>query len=416
MLSTRSEPGCPQPGKPRDGIWRLSCYRLRRAKPALPVLRRAVGCLAVGLAATAGPSLGQEVMQGATTPLWPEKIAAVHADGRVGPWIDYRPPETRPTRGSDATGARFAPIWDSYELDPRRWNEKDNVPREFYDVPPGSGKFCIGKGNPNRLFWCDPQRESCETLPSCISANGGNLAQDAPHEADVISFLWGVLGTGKKLRVEIQLFDTYDATQCSDPGSNLVSGLLVRFVPPPKGFYRTTIDLARYGLQMKIPDSGRVGIKMIMWEDQPKGIPSDQAFPLLWPTKTDWQAVMGLDDVRGFSDAHGDNDCELDIKGDECVEGKPVCPNGDGPVGPAVLLLGQGKPGACIYKLKRDSKPRRGCQTCPRKGDLFATEIACDTKFDCPVKETIKKIDCPQGERGFCKKLKGKRDGCGRLP
>jgi len=344
-----------------------------------------------------------------TTPLWPQKIAIVYPDGTQGPWIDYVPPAT------GVAGGDFAPIWDSYELNPRFWNTGDNVPHEFYDLPPGSGNYCFGKGFPNRLYWCDPKQPGCEYLPSCVTANGGDLAANAPDQATVLSFLWGILGNGKQLQVEIQLYDTYDGTGCSNPGSNLVSGLVAHFIPVPAGNYRITLDLVRHGLELDIPDTGRVGIWMTMWEDRDKGIHSDQAWPLIWPTKTDWHDVMGLDDLLGFSDAHGNNNCVLE-GGNECVEGEVVCPNGDNVVGPALLLLGEAEPGACIYRLKKNSKPKKGCQSCPKKGDLHESELECSDKFDCPMKFKVKKIECPGGGPGFCKKLKGKRDRCGQLP
>ena len=67
---------------------------------------------------------------------------------------------------------------------------------------------------------------------------------------------------------------------------------------------------------------------------------------------------------------------------------------------------------ACQYKLKRDSKPKGGCQACPVKGDVVASEQHCEKKKECD-KKLKGKIDCPEGERGSCKKIKGKRTRCG---
>lgn len=349
-------------------------------------------------------------VSGSTAALWPERVAAVYPDGTLGPWIDYAPPaEPSPA------AAGLAPIWDSYELNPRFWNTRDNVPHEFYDVPRGSDRYCFGRGFSNRLFWCDPGRPGCERLISCANANGGDLADAAPARATVLSFLWGVRGPAKPLKIEFQIYDTYDGGGCSQPGAGRVSGLVAQFVAPPPGDYRTTLDLVRYGLELDVPDTGRIGIHMMLWEDRDRRVPSDRAYPILWFTKTEWREVMGLDDEQGYSDGHGNKDCVLDPGPNECVAGEPACSNGDGPVGPAVLLLGEGEPDRCIYSLKADSKPRQGCRTCPRKGDRFITDASCETKFDCPMSNVIRSIPCPEGP-GSCKKLKGQRADCGTLP
>ncbi len=66
----------------------------------------------------------------------------------------------------------------------------------------------------------------------------------------------------------------------------------------------------------------------------------------------------------------------------------------------------------CQYKLKKDSKPKGGCEACPGKGDVVASEQNCEKKRDCDRK--LKgKIACPDGGRGACKKIKGKRTRCG---
>ncbi len=67
---------------------------------------------------------------------------------------------------------------------------------------------------------------------------------------------------------------------------------------------------------------------------------------------------------------------------------------------------------ACQYKLKRDSKPKGGCQACPDKGDVVASEQNCEKKKECE-KKLKGKIPCPDGGRGSCKKIKGKRTRCG---
>ncbi len=64
---------------------------------------------------------------------------------------------------------------------------------------------------------------------------------------------------------------------------------------------------------------------------------------------------------------------------------------------------------ACHYRLKK-SKPKGGCDACPRRGDDYATPDECESKRDC--RKTLKStIPCPGGGNGVCK-LKGKRSGC----
>ncbi|RJP33673.1 MAG: hypothetical protein C4547_11920 [Phycisphaerales bacterium] len=67
----------------------------------------------------------------------------------------------------------------------------------------------------------------------------------------------------------------------------------------------------------------------------------------------------------------------------------------------------------CQYKLKKNSKAKKGCGSCPRKGDLFASETSCEDVKDCKKKISLKQVACPDGGQGFCKKIKGKLDSCG---
>ncbi|RJP38620.1 MAG: hypothetical protein C4547_04385 [Phycisphaerales bacterium] len=77
------------------------------------------------------------------------------------------------------------------------------------------------------------------------------------------------------------------------------------------------------------------------------------------------------------------------------------------------VLIGTGGGGdACQYALKKDSKAKK-CDSCPAKGDLYDSGEACEEVGDCAKKIKVKKIDCPDGGDGFCKKIKGKRDSCG---
>ncbi|RJP30327.1 MAG: hypothetical protein C4547_16835 [Phycisphaerales bacterium] len=66
----------------------------------------------------------------------------------------------------------------------------------------------------------------------------------------------------------------------------------------------------------------------------------------------------------------------------------------------------------CQYTLKKDSKSKGGCETCPVKGDTISSGEACETKKDC-AKKFSTTISCPGGGPGICKKIKGKRSSCG---
>ncbi len=63
----------------------------------------------------------------------------------------------------------------------------------------------------------------------------------------------------------------------------------------------------------------------------------------------------------------------------------------------------------CIYSIKKNTKAKKGCAVCPRKGDAYETEATCEDVGDCPKKISVKQIPCPDGGRGFCKKLKAKK-------
>jgi len=76
-------------------------------------------------------------------------------------------------------------------------------------------------------------------------------------------------------------------------------------------------------------------------------------------------------------------------------------------------VTGGCEPSLCHYKLKKNSKKRKGCKTCPKKGDIIVSEFECFELGECPKKLKIAQIPCPGGGEGFCKKIKGKRDSCG---
>ena len=67
----------------------------------------------------------------------------------------------------------------------------------------------------------------------------------------------------------------------------------------------------------------------------------------------------------------------------------------------------------CQHKLEKDSKRTGGCRArlCPVKGDVVASEQNCEKKKECE-KKLNGKIPCPDGGRGICKKIKGKRTRC----
>lgn len=82
------------------------------------------------------------------------------------------------------------------------------------------------------------------------------------------------------------------------------------------------------------------------------------------------------------------------------------------------ISLTEGGESGCLYKLKKKVKAKGGCQTCPEKGDLIESGKDCDPdkklKKECAkkFKPKGKKIPCPDGEKGFCKKIVGVRDSC----
>jgi hypothetical protein len=66
----------------------------------------------------------------------------------------------------------------------------------------------------------------------------------------------------------------------------------------------------------------------------------------------------------------------------------------------------------CSYTLKKKVKAKKGCGSCPSKGDEYVTEDTCEEVGDCAKTINLKQIPCPDGGRGFCKKIKGNRSGC----
>jgi len=70
-----------------------------------------------------------------------------------------------------------------------------------------------------------------------------------------------------------------------------------------------------------------------------------------------------------------------------------------------------GKTG-CEYEVKKDSKMKKGCTLCYKKGDKIMSKQPCEKVKDCDRKIKEKTYDCLEGEIGFCKKLKAKRSAC----
>ncbi len=344
---------------------------------------------------------GQTTGRAQPGPLQPNRVAAVFPDGTLGPWHDINEGEPLPGMPLDA-------VWDSLERDPQRYNRLTNEPQEYFDVPPGSGKYCVGWRSSDRLFWCDPKQPGCQPLPNCISATGGQVAKRSPDRVLVASFLWGALRTGRPVQVEIRVFDSYDGGACAKPGSNLLGGFVADFGAPQSGWNATTIDLERFGIDFDAPRTGRIGIQVIMWEDRAGVRHSDQAWPLLWVTKSERSDYMGRADKFGFSSAHGAGDCKMESAA--CVQGESVCPDGERPVGPAVVLLGAGEYGNCQY-IARKVKHKRGCTACPNQGEPITTQQSCGRDTDCPKKAKFKRLECLGGGPGHCY-AKGPRLGC----
>ncbi|RJP32533.1 MAG: hypothetical protein C4547_13705 [Phycisphaerales bacterium] len=75
-----------------------------------------------------------------------------------------------------------------------------------------------------------------------------------------------------------------------------------------------------------------------------------------------------------------------------------------------LVRAGTGEGGdTCSFVVKKTAKGKKGCNACPRKDDLFDTGIECDENNPCPKKFTGKKVDCPDGGAGFCKKILGRK-------
>jgi len=75
-----------------------------------------------------------------------------------------------------------------------------------------------------------------------------------------------------------------------------------------------------------------------------------------------------------------------------------------------------GEPIGCMYMQKKNSKAKKGCTKCYKKGDIFPSGQTCQVLKDCVKKIKQKKYDCldPQAPpKAFCKKLKGNRVFCG---
>lgn len=83
---------------------------------------------------------------------------------------------------------------------------------------------------------------------------------------------------------------------------------------------------------------------------------------------------------------------------------------------PALWLIRASTSGggsSCQYVLSAQPKGKKGCNACPRRGDTISSGEPCEDTGDCAKKYKLKKLDCPDGGPGFCKKIKGKRDSCG---
>ncbi len=366
----------------------------------------------VCLALAAGATNAQDMpfSEAETTLMVPDQVAMIYPDGTHGPWMDYVP-------GNSSTTAVMGVVFDSYEADPNAWNLDTNVPCEVYDRPKGSGNLCGGQCSGTRFRWCGAQ--GCQvtpTRPSCKNAHGGKMVVDRPNIVQNLNFIWGTEGGEARLETELLFFDTYDGTGCTNPGTNQVAGILLGFDNPAAGFFYTSVNLTTNGLEFAPPTGERIGYQVNFYTNQQNNEVSTKAYPGLWQTKNpDWDDVMGVADTRGYSDSHSNNDCELTNQ-DTCVGGTGGCPV-VGTIrlaGPGMLLLGEMEvvETGCVFLITANSKPKKGCDVCPRRNALYNTGAACEDVKDCPKKLKIAKLDCPDGGPGFCKKVKGKRDSC----
>ncbi len=196
-----------------------------------------------------------------------------------------------------------------------------------------------------------------------------------------------------------------------------------------------------------IPDNARGGASIIMLNTYPPGqnpdwslvveFDADSGDIIQWPNTPIGKIVQGrwvefraeidlendlqdwfYDDKEILSDlswTEGVGCCgQLRIQALDLYGGEP---NAQGTTGTyfddASLTAGGGERG-CVYTIRKNSKAKRGCprDACPKRGDLFASGEKCSEIRDCKRKIKIKRLDCPEGERGFCKKVKGKVREC----
>ena len=73
---------------------------------------------------------------------------------------------------------------------------------------------------------------------------------------------------------------------------------------------------------------------------------------------------------------------------------------------------GGGPATGCEYTQLKNSKAKKGCTLCYKKGDKIMSKQPCEKVKDCDRKIKEKTYDCLEGEIGFCKKLKAKRSAC----
>ncbi len=102
----------------------------------------------------------------------------------------------------------------------------------------------------------------------------------------------------------------------------------------------------------------------------------------------------------------------LGVWGESLYVGGTFNTAGESPTAGIAAWQGCAPGDSCQYKLKKNSKSKGGCSACPTAGDTVASEQSCTKKKDCP-KKLAGTISCPDGGPGLCKKIKGKRAGCG---
>ena len=78
-----------------------------------------------------------------------------------------------------------------------------------------------------------------------------------------------------------------------------------------------------------------------------------------------------------------------------------------------VSITAEGGGSTCVYVVSGKQKGKKGCpkEACPEKNSSIDSGVACGPP-KCKKKLKIKKLDCPNGGDGYCKKVKLKKPKC----